>query len=118
MCKCFACMYEWDHGDSEGQKTLSHSVEPELNMAPGGCWKPKPGPLQEQQVLLTAELSLQHHIKNLCKCMCSHIHMYVSVCWHMGIPVCEKVKGLHWLLFPVSSSTSSETWPLSRLVLE
>ena len=29
---------------------------------PGGCWEPNASPLQEQQVLLTPEPSLQHHV--------------------------------------------------------
>jgi hypothetical protein len=58
---------------------------------PCGCWKLNPGPLQEQQVFLTIEPSLQPHIPSLCSafvCVSEHaacLCVYMCVCVFMPV---------------------------------
>lgn len=43
-----------------GQKKVTDPLEPDSGSQPScGCWEPTLGPLQEEQVLVTAESSLQ-----------------------------------------------------------
>lgn len=55
VCLCTTYML----GAHGGQKQVSDPMGLELETTPCGCWEVNPGPLEQQQVLLTSRLSLQ-----------------------------------------------------------
>ena len=54
VCAPLTCLVRPEGGDRSPGTGVTDSCEP-----PRGCWELNPGPLEEQPVLLTDELSLQ-----------------------------------------------------------